>query len=433
MIRCSFSRWHYFVATVIVVVVAVASSVIMVSGQETPAAADQSRHTSKRPIKIGFIASTSGIGSTGGQDEINGIKLYLEQIHYTMAGRKVELIVENDESNPSRALEKMFKLVNQDKVDIVDGITFSHVAYALARAEDKFQVPLVIAVPGADDLTQRKRSGWVVRTSFSSSQSALPFGEWVCKHLKYRRVCTMGVNFPYSWESVGGFQTSFEAMGGKVVQKIWVPLGFTDVGFINQIHKDVDAVYLVTIGTVAARVPKQLRQVFPKLPIISGAASFDESALQTMGDEALGAITAVVYSASLDTPDNKRFVAAYRAKYGMGPNQFAEGAYTSGMAIRQAVETVKGDVEEKAKLMAALRKVEIKDAPRGPVKMDAYGNPIENIYVCRVDKVNGKLQQTVIDTVHDVSQFWKKSPDDYLKQSSFSAEYPPCRYCTTSQ
>jgi branched-chain amino acid transport system substrate-binding protein len=86
-------------------------------------------------------------------------------------------------------------------------------------------------------------------------------------------------------------------------------------------------------------------------------------------------------------------------------------------------------VEDRAAFMAALRPVEIADAPRGPVKMDPYGNPTHNIYIRKVERVNGKLQNTVIITYPAVSQFWKYPPEEFLKQPVYSRDFPPCRHC----
>ena len=79
--------------------------------------------------------------------------------------------------------------------------------------------------------------------------------------------------------------------------------------------------------------------------------------------------------------------------------------------------------------LAALRKVEIPDAPRGPIKLDAYDNPIQNIYVRKVEKKNGELWNTVIHTFPAVSQFWKYAPEEFIKQPVYSRDFPPCQYC----
>ena len=149
-----------------------------------------------------------------------------------------------------------------------------------------------------------------------------------------------------------------------------------------------------------------------------------------MGDEALGVVTPLIYSGALETPANRRFVKEYRARFGKVPSYFSETNYTSGRWINEAVKALGGNVEDREKLLAALRKVEIADAPRGPVRLDTYGNPIQNVYFRKVERNReGELQNTVIVTIPAVSQFWKYSPDAFLRQPVYSRDVPPCRYC----
>jgi branched-chain amino acid transport system substrate-binding protein len=122
-------------------------------------------------------------------------------------------------------------------------------------------------------------------------------------------------------------------------------------------------------------------------------------------------------------------VADYRKKYGKVPSYFSETCYTSARWINEAAKLVGGNVEECEKFMAAFRKVEIPDAPRGPVKLDQWGNPIQNIYVRKVERKGGELQNTVIHTFPAVSQFWTYKPDEYLKLPVYSRDYPPCKGC----
>jgi branched-chain amino acid transport system substrate-binding protein len=112
-----------------------------------------------------------------------------------------------------------------------------------------------------------------------------------------------------------------------------------------------------------------------------------------------------------------------------GCELYWQESYTGARIINEAVRAIGGKVEDRAALMAALRKVEITDAPRGPVQMDAYGNPTQNIYIRKVQRVGGKLQNTVIYTYPAVSQFWKYNPEEFLKQPVYSRDFPPCRHC----
>jgi branched-chain amino acid transport system substrate-binding protein len=148
-----------------------------------------------------------------------------------------------------------------------------------------------------------------------------------------------------------------------------------------------------------------------------------------MGDEALGVVSSGWYSAAIDTPANRRFVKEYRARYGKVPSYYSESCYTTGRWINDAATSIGGDVEDREKFLAALRRVEVPDAPRGPIKLDAYGNPIQNIYVRKVEKKDGELWNTVIQTFPAVSQFGKYTPQEFLKQPVYDRNFPPCKYC----
>ena len=146
-----------------------------------------------------------------------------------------------------------------------------------------------------------------------------------------------------------------------------------------------------------------------------------------MGDEAIGVITALHYSAAIDNSANKKFVKAYRKRAEKVPSYFSEACYTGARWIVEAIKAVNGDVENKTKLMEALKKVEIKDVPRGPFRLDEYLNPIQSIYVRKVERVGGELQNSVIYTYPNVSQFWKYKPEEFLKQPVYSKGVPPLK------
>ncbi len=103
-----------------------------------------------------------------------------------------------------------------------------------------------------------------------------------------------------------------------------------------------------------------------------------------MGDEALGIVTALHYSAALANPANRKFAQAYEAKYKQIPSYYLEGTYVAGVALKAALEATAGDIEDVDRFLSALRKVGLSDAPRGPMRFDDFGNPIQNIYVRKV-------------------------------------------------
>ena len=385
------------------------------------------------PIKIGFVTDLTGTAAQAAKDMVNGLTMYLDEIGYQMAGRKVELIVEDSQSRPDMAISKVRKLVEHDNVHILAGLLFGHIGYAVAAKAEEFKIPLLVTVAASDDLTQRLKYHWVIRTGWTSSQPSHPFGEYVAKTLGYRKVAVIASDYAFGWEVVGGFQKTFEESGGQVVQKLWAPLGAMDLApYLSRIRRDADAVLTMVAGASTLQLVKQYQDAGLKsrIPLIAGGPAVDESFLPAMGDEALGIISPLIYSAALDTPENRRFVKEYRTRFGKVPSYFSETNYTSGRWINEAVKTLGGAVEDREKLLAALRKVELSDTPRGPVKLDGYNNPIQNVYVRKVERNrDGELQNTVIMTVPAVSQFWKYNPEEFLKQPVYSRDFPPCKFC----
>jgi len=385
------------------------------------------------PIRIGFVTDLTGPAAQAAKDMVNGLTLYLDEIGSQMAGRKVELIVEDSQGRPDVALTKLRKIVEHDGVHIVAGVLFGHIGYAMAPKVEEYRIPALFTVAASDDLTQRLKYRWVIRTGWASSQPSHPFGEYAARTLGYRKVAVVASDYAFGWEVVGGFQRTFEENGGQVIQKLWAPLGVMDLSpYIAKIRRDADAVLTMITGASTLQFLRQYEEAGLKarIPLIGGGPAVDEALLPSMGDEALGVVTPLIYSGALETPANRRFVKEYRARFGKVPSYFSETNYTSGRWINEAVKALGGNVEDREKLLAALRKVEIADAPRGPVRLDTYGNPIQNVYFRKVERNReGELQNTVIVTIPAVSQFWKYSPDAFLRQPVYSRDVPPCRYC----
>ena len=384
------------------------------------------------PIKIGFLAPLSGAGAQAGKDMYSGCEMFWEENGWQVAGRKVEVILEDEEANPAVALSKSRKLVETDKIHLIAGTIFSNVSYAVAPYIDAKEIPTIYPINSADDLTQRKRPKWLIRTGFAASQYMHPFGEYAAKVLGYKKIVTIALDYSFGWESVGAFHRSFEDNGGRVIQRIWVPLNLNDYApYLSQVKRDTDAVFVLALGRWTVLFAKQYADsgLKGRIPLIANGTYSDEHVLPQLGDESLGVISAHNYSAALDTPANRRFRAAYEKKNKRLPSVYSENCYSGMQLVHEAIKSIGGKVEDRAALMAALRKAEIKGAPRGPIKMDPYGNPIQNIYVRKIERVDGKLQNTVIHTYPEVSQFWKYNPEEFLKQPVYSRDFPPCRHC----
>jgi branched-chain amino acid transport system substrate-binding protein len=397
-------------------------------GVATPAQAEE--------LRIGFIAPITGIFAQVGKDMVDGFKLYLDQHGNKLGGMDVKFIVEDEQGKPDTAVTKAKKVVLQDKVHMFIGGLLASSGYALAPVSTAEKTIYISSVAAADDLTQRQldKYPYFLRTSWTSSQPHHALGQWACDQ-GYKKVVSVAADYAFGYEVLGGFQKAFEDCGGQVVQKIWPPLGTKDFGpYIPTIKADADAIFTLMVGPMSLQFPKQLRGAGNKKPILGGGTSYDEFALPFMGDEVIGDVSALHYSAALSTPKNEAFVKAYRAKYGKVPSYYSENNYTTAQWIDEAIKKAGGKwpgTEQFIKIMQGIKL----DSVRGPISMDDMRNPVENIYIKKVEKKKmfgyGKdeLWNTVIKTYPNVSQFWTYGKDKFLAQPVYSRDYPPCKFC----
>ena len=387
-------------------------------------------------LRIGYLAPLTGGLAQTGIDMRDGFLLYLEQHGNKLGGMDVKLIIEDEQGKGDVAVTKAKKLVLQDKVHMLIGGVLASTGYALAPVSTELKTLYIPSIPAADDLTQRllPQFPYLIRTSWSSSQPHHPLGQYACE-LGYKKVVTIAADYAFGYEVVGGFQKAFEDCGGQIVQKIWPPLGTKDFGpYIPTIKGDADAVLSLMVAAMPAQFIKQLRSSGFKKPVLGGGTSYDEFVLPFMGDETIGDISALHYSAALDTPRNQEFVKAYRAKFGKVPSYYSENNYTTGQMIDETIKKLGGKwttPEEFIKVMQGLKF----DTLRGPVSFDENRNPIQNIYIKKVEKKKmfgyekDELWNTVIKTYPNVSQFWTYDKAAFLKQPLYSRDFPPCKFC----
>jgi branched-chain amino acid transport system substrate-binding protein len=387
-------------------------------------------------LRIGFLAPTTGFLSQTGQDMEHGFELYLNDHGGKLGGVKVDLIVEDTQGKPDVAVTKAKKLVLQDHVSMFVGGVLASTGYALAPVSTEEKTLYISSVAAADDLTQRQLSKYpyFIRTAWTSSLPNHPLGQWACEQ-GYKKVVTIAADYAFGYESVGGFQKAFEDCGGKVIQKIWPPLGNKDFGpFIPTIKSDADAIYSLMVGPMAPQFPKQLRDAGVKLPIIAGGTSYDDYNLAFDGDEVIGDVSSLMYSAALQTPKNEAFVKEFRAKYNEVPGYYAEANYTTAQMIDEAMAKNGGKFPGAEKFIQTMLGLKI-EAARGPVAFDDMRNPVENVYIRKVEKValfgdaKPQLWNVVIKTYPNVGQFWTYGKDEFLKQPVYSRDFPPCKYC----
>jgi branched-chain amino acid transport system substrate-binding protein len=389
-------------------------------------------------LRIGFLAPVTGSLAQIATDTMNGFKMYLDDHKGNFHGATVKFIVEDTEAKPAVAVLKAEELIKQSHIDLLIGGVLASTGYALAPVSTREKTVYISSIPASDNLTQRDadKYPYFVRTGWSSSQPSHPFGEWACQH-GYKKVVTIAADYAFGYEVVGGFQKTFEACGGKIVQKMWPPINTVDFSpYISSIKSDADTIFILPVGAGALQLPKQLAEsgIIPQKHLIGSGTSFDEFILPSMGDEVIGAVSPLQWSAALQTPKAVAFVKEYRAKFGKVPSYFSESNYTTAMMIDAVMAETHGKWpggQQFIKLLTALKV----DAPRGPVSFDDMRNPVQNVYIRQVEKKkmdgypNAELWNMVIKTYPHVSQFWTFNKAEFLKQPVYSRDYPPCKYC----
>lgn len=377
-------------------------------------------------IKIGVLAPLTGPLATPGKDLEEGLKLYWEQNNYQAGGRKVELVVADTTCNPDQALTQARRVVHQDKVHFILGPLCGHEGPAVAQVSKETGIPVVMDPAGADSVTQWNRTPTVIRTATSSSQIGHPFGDYLYKELGARNVTLIGQDYTFGHEVTLGAVQTFKEAGGKVAKIIWNPIGTKDYGpTVASIDPNSDAVVAVVVGADRVRLFEAWFNFgMEKKFKIYGGYWMHQDVLPQLDERAVGMISnSLHYAAGLDTPENNAFTAAFAKKYKRLPSWFAESAYTAGLWTRTAIEKINGKIEDRDAFLKAMRTVEIK-APRGPLKLDAYDNPIQNVYISRIQKIKhpvmGEVMTNVpIKTYPAVSQFWAWSPEEYLKRGPY--------------
>jgi branched-chain amino acid transport system substrate-binding protein len=382
---------------------------------------------SSGPVRVGLLAAKTGPLASGGIDMELALTMFLKERDYTLAGRKIDLIVADTAGVPATARTKAQELVEKNDVHCIIGPLAAFEALAIIDYLTEKQMP-TLGVSAAEDMTQRHPSPWYVRLTSTSAQCAYPLAEYSARELKYRKIVTIADDFAYGHEMCAGFQRVFEDNGGKIIQKIFTPLATPDYGsYVAQV-KNADAIFLGTAGSNGFRFLRQFIEygLKDKMAVIGGMTALDESVLRNMGDEALGIVTTSWYSAELDNPLNKTFAPTFRKQVKYDPGYYAGSTYLSGEVLEAALKTIKANAEDKKALMTAIRANNVQTI-RGLLKFDEFGNAVGDVYIRKVTRSDGRLVNSVIRSYPDVSQFWTYDRTEFLKNPVYSRDYPPAK------
>ena len=371
----------------------------LVAAIALPASAEES-------VKIGVILPMSGPFANYGKQIENGIRLYMKQQGDKVAGKKIELLL-RDDTGPAPEVTKRHaqELIVKDKVDLLAGFGLTPNGLAAAPLATEAKKPMIIMNAATSIITTK--SPFVVRVSMTLPQVTAPMATWAAKN-GIKKVYTLVSDYGPGHDAEGQFKKTFTAAGGQIIGEVRVPLKSPDFSPYLQRIKDSqpEAVFIFLpageqgVAFMKGFVERGLDKAGIKL-IATGDVT-DDDVIEAMGDSALGVITSHHYSAAHDSALNKAFVKGYAeidAK--MRPNFMAVAGYDGMAAIYGALKKTNGSADGD-KIMAALKGMKL-DSPRGPIMIDPETRDIvQNVYIRRVQKVDGKLYNVEFDKLEAV-------------------------------
>lgn len=364
-----------------------------------------------KPFKVGLLLPMTGpFASTGRQIE-NGVRLYMAQFGDKVAGRTVELVIKDDTGVPDITKRLAQELVVNDKVDVLAGFGLTPLALATAPIATQSKTPMVVMAAATSIITES--SPYIVRTSMTLPQVTLGVAEWAPKN-NIRKVVTLVTDYGPGYDAEKTFRDRFLLNGGQILAELRVPLRNPDYAPFLQKVRDLkpDALFVfVPAGAGSVLLKQFAERGLDKagIKLIGEGSVADDEILNDMGDVALGLVTSHPYSASHDSPANRKFVPAFmKQSNGIRPNFFGVSAYDGMRVIYEAIKVTKGQGDGQALVNAM--KGQIFESPRGPIYIDGQTRDIvQNVYIRRVERVNGQLYNVEFDVLKDVKDPAKTS------------------------
>ena len=353
-------------------------------------------------LKVGLMLPYTGTFAALGTAIENGFRLYVDENGGRLAGREIEFVKVDDESEPAKATDNVNKLIKRDNVDVLVGTVHSGVAMAMARAARENNVTLIVPNAGADAVTGPMCSPNIFRSSFSNWQPGYAMGEVVAKK-GHKRVVTITWKYAAGDESVKGFKDAFTKAGGQVVKELSLP--FPNVEFqalLTEIAATKpDAVFTFFAGGGAVKFVKDYAAAGLKKSIpLYGSGFLTDGTLEAQGEDAASLLTTLHYADGLNTPRDNAFRLAYAKAFKLQPDVYAVQGYDAAQILRIGLDAVKGDITKKDAFAAAVRKAKI-DSPRGPFTLSGAGNPVQDFYLRQVggkeNKVVGIASKSLAD------------------------------------
>jgi branched-chain amino acid transport system substrate-binding protein len=343
-------------------------------------------------VKVGLMLPYTGTYAALGNAITNGFKQYVTEQGGKLGGHEVEYFVVDDESDPSKATENASKLVKRDQVDVLVGTVHSGVALAMAKVARDTKTLLIIPNAGADELTGPLCAPNVFRSSFSAWQPAYAMGKIVAER-GHKNVVTVTWKYSFGEQSVAGFKEAFEKAGGKVAKELYLPFPNVEFQpFLTEIASiKPDAVFVFFAGGGAVKFVKDYDAAGLKRTIpLYGSGFLTDGTLDAMGGSGEGLMTTLHYADNLPHPKDQAFRSAYASAYKMQPDVYAVQGYDAAQMLKTGLDALKGGKFDKDAVIKAMESAKI-DSPRGAFTLSKAHNPVQDIYLRKVEGRDNKL------------------------------------------
>jgi branched-chain amino acid transport system substrate-binding protein len=338
-------------------------------------------------LRVGVLLPYSGTYAQLGNEITNGFKLALRERGDKLGGRDFELIIVDSEADPAKAVDNTNRLIHREKVDVIVGPVHSGVAMGMVKVTRETGTLCIIPNAGLDAATGPLCAPNIFRSSFSNWQPSYPLGK-VMAERGHKRAVYVTWKYGAGEESLRGFRDGYEVYGGKVEKVLFLP--FPNVEFqailteIAALKPDAVAVFFAGAGAVKWVKDYAAAGLRGKIPLY-GSGFLTDGTLAAQGDAADGILTTLHYGDLLDNPKDKAFRAAYKKAYNRDADVYAVQGYDAGQMLAIGLGATRGDVSGLRDIAIAIERAEI-DSPRGKFTISRAHNPVQDIYLRRVEK-----------------------------------------------
>ncbi len=356
------------------------------------------------PFRIGLILPMSGpfAGSIGRQVE-HGLRLYLAGHGEEVAGHKIEVLLRDDGGNADATRRLATELVTSEHVDLLAGFGLTPLALAAAPVAQRAQVPMIVMAAATSIITEQ--SPFVLRTSFTMAQNVTPLAQWTARS-GMRRIVTLVSDYGPGQDAEKAFAKGFSDAGGTILDSLRAPLASPAFGPFLQRAKDLkpDALFLFVPNGQGADLMKSVAErgfAEAGIKVIATGDVVDDLTVNDMGEDVIGMITSHHYSAAHESAENTAYRETFMKAYGVRPNLMAIGGYDGMHLVFEALRASEGKARGAALVDAMKGRAWL--SPRGPISIDpATRDIVQNVYMRRVERVNGQLWNVEFETTPNV-------------------------------